>query len=186
MPSTTQAADVMKLLNRCNHQLVLAESCTAGLVASTLAGIPGASSVLIGSSVVYQVAAKQHWLGLTDTHFNTFDVVSAETSLAMATGALEKTPWATVAAAITGHLGPNAPVALDGVALDGIAWATVLVPQENETITESTQKLILDREDRPSEPADLRRTRQIEAANQLIQLIKCELENHSFNHQATR
>lgn len=169
MPASTPtfAADLVRKLKLNGHQLVLAESCTAGLVASTLAGIPGASSVLVGSCVVYQIATKQQWLGIPDKHFSDFDVVSAETSQAMAIGILDKTPWATVAAGITGHLGPDAPKDLDGV-----AWATVARKRENGRLKQTTQKLILDQSSCPElDPPQLRLQRQAEACRQLIAMI---------------
>lgn len=166
-PLTELAAALVQSLKQREHQLVLAESCTAGMAAATLAGIPGASSVLVGSAVVYQVPTKQHWLGIPAKHFEEFDVVSGETSLAMAEGILTKTPWATVAAAITGHLGPDAPIELDGV-----AWATVVVKLDDGQLTERTQKLRLDQDDVDAlNPQQLRLQRQSEAAQQLIGLI---------------
>ena len=46
------------LLRKTNQVLVTAESCTAGLIAATLARVPGMSTVLAGGFVVYQIESK--------------------------------------------------------------------------------------------------------------------------------
>lgn len=103
-------------LERTRHRLVLAESCTAGLVAAEIGKIPGVSEFFCGSMVVYQTLTKAAWLGLDENTL--FDPligpVSAQVTEQLVKTLLEKTPEATVAAAITGHLGPNAPAAMDG------------------------------------------------------------------------
>jgi PncC family amidohydrolase len=96
--------------------LVLAESCTAGLVAAKLGLIPGISNFFCGSMVVYQSRSKIDWLevdseGLLDPNRGP---VSGWASLSLAKGVLLATPRADVSAAITGHFGPNAPPNQDG------------------------------------------------------------------------
>lgn len=108
------ASDVAEALARSNKQLVLAESCTAGLVSATLGAIPGISRSLCGSAVVYQEATKTSWLHVSRELLLEHGAVSAEVAKAMAAGALDMTPHADLAAAITGHLGPNAPPEQDG------------------------------------------------------------------------
>lgn len=158
---------LIKQLGKKNQQLVFAESCTAGLVASSLAGVPGASAVLVGSAVVYQVKTKQQWLKISEDHFSQFDVVSGETSHAMAKGILEQTPWATVGAAITGHLGPDAPEHLDG-----IAWGTVIVKSNGSGDQVVSRRLVLDKQSTKERSAIQRRhERQIAAARQLMEVI---------------
>lgn len=97
-------------------RLVLAESCTAGLVAAELGQIPGISEFLCGSMVVYRTPTKTAWLGISSELLNDPGIgpVSAEVTIALARAILEKTPEATIAAAITGHLGPGAPAGMDG------------------------------------------------------------------------
>ncbi len=97
-------------------RLVLAESCTAGLVAAELGKIPGISEFLCGSMVVYRTPTKQAWLGISSDLLenSTIGPVSAQVTLALANAILVKTPEATVAAALTGHLGPFAPTWMDG------------------------------------------------------------------------
>jgi nicotinamide-nucleotide amidase len=97
-------------------RLVLAESCTGGLVAATLTRIPGISEWFCGSAVVYRLDTKHEWLDVPQALFHAPGpgVVSREVAEAMAHGALRHTPEAKIAAAITGHLGPNAPDEQDG------------------------------------------------------------------------
>lgn len=109
------ANQVAQALERTGRQLVLAESCTAGLVAASLGGVPGISRHLCGSAVVYQEPTKTAWLGIPPEMLAEHGDVSREVAAAMTAGALAKTPHADLAAAVTGHLGPNAPADLDGV-----------------------------------------------------------------------
>jgi PncC family amidohydrolase len=109
------AQDVAAALQRSGRQLVLAESCTAGLVAATLGGVPGISQHFCGSAVVYQERTKAKWIGVKEQTLRDFGAVSEETATEMAAGALEGTPFADVSASVTGHLGPEAPQGFDGV-----------------------------------------------------------------------
>lgn len=96
------------------QKLVLAESCTGGLLAATLAAIPGISAHFCGSSVVYREQTKHQWLGVPLATLETWSAVSAPSSTAIARGVLERTPEATISLGITGHLGPEAPPSSDG------------------------------------------------------------------------
>jgi nicotinamide mononucleotide (NMN) deamidase PncC len=99
-----------------SDRLVLAESCTAGLVAAELGQIPGISEFLCGSMVVYRTPTKTAWLGISTVLLENpvIGPVSAQITTALAEAILARTPEATVAAAITGHLGPGSPAELDG------------------------------------------------------------------------
>jgi nicotinamide-nucleotide amidase len=108
---------IQQLLVARRDRLVLAESCTAGLVAGLFGQIPGISEVLCGSFIVYRTASKTAWLGIASSLLENPKAgpVSSVVTFQLAISALEKTPEATVAAAITGHLGPNAPAGMDGL-----------------------------------------------------------------------
>ena len=108
------ADQIHNLLRLTSHNLVLVESCTAGLVAAGLGSVCGSSQTLAGSSVVYQVPTKIEWLGITPSFIEQHTDVSAETSLRLAECGLARTPHASFIATITGHLGPNAPTGMDG------------------------------------------------------------------------
>lgn len=115
------AKQLFDALEKSGDVLVLAESCTAGLISATLGRVPGMSRRLAGSFVVYQIDSKVAWLGIPTETIQHHGVVSPEVAISMATQALHLTPHATIAMSITGHLGPDAPQELDGVAWLGIA-----------------------------------------------------------------
>lgn len=87
-------------------RIVLAESCTAGLVAALLGQVPGISRFLCGSMVTYRESAKQQWLSVSPESLERFTAESLETTRSMASSVLARTTEATFSAAITGHLGP--------------------------------------------------------------------------------
>ena len=109
------AEQLAQLLQQSKQRIVFAESCTAGLVSATLAQVPGISQWYCGSAVVYRETTKTAWLKIPPEFIETNGVVSAEVAARMAKAVLEQTPDADISAAITGHLGPDAPAHLDGV-----------------------------------------------------------------------
>jgi PncC family amidohydrolase len=102
-------------------KVVFAESCTGGLIAASLAQVPGISDWLCGSAVTYRNDTKQRWLGVSGDKLIRPGAVSAVVAREMAVGVLDKTPEAEWSASVTGHLGPDAPRRLDGVVYVGIA-----------------------------------------------------------------
>jgi len=112
---TALARKVVERLKSRNLKIILAESCTGGLVSALLTRIPGVSEFHCGSAVVYQVATKAEWLGVPKSLLRNPGPVSREVVSKMALGVLDITPQAEIAAAITGHLGPGAPPAQDGL-----------------------------------------------------------------------
>jgi nicotinamide-nucleotide amidase len=89
------------------QRLVLAESCTGGLLASTITEAAGASTWFEGSLVTYSNEAKIQWLGVDAVTLAEHGAVSVEVAEHMVGGALQATPSATVAASITGIAGPE-------------------------------------------------------------------------------
>ena len=112
---------VAEQLVRNNIRIVFAESCTGGLISATLARVPGISDVHCGSAVVYRLDTKTRWLGVPTSMLIDPGPVSDPVARAMAEGVLRITPEASLALAITGHLGPNAPEKQDGLVFVGIA-----------------------------------------------------------------
>ena len=101
-----EAEALARTLARTRSQLVLAESCTGGMVAAALTRIPGISKHLCGSSVVYQSETKSQWLEIPRSSLRRFGTESLQMSQLLASAALAHTRQATVSAAITGDLGP--------------------------------------------------------------------------------
>jgi nicotinamide-nucleotide amidase len=111
------ALQIFQLLSDRNWRIVLAESCTAGNVAGSLATIPGVSACLCGSLVVYRNRTKTQWLDIDSRLLDdpAIGPVSSQVTTLLAHSALHKTPEANLAAAVTGHIGPGCPPELDGV-----------------------------------------------------------------------
>jgi PncC family amidohydrolase len=114
--SVELAIQLRDLLQSTAQRLVLAESCTAGRVATTLASLPGISQWLCGSFVVYRTQSKIEWLGISPAVLDdpAIGPVSATTSLLLAQAALARTSEANIAVAVTGDIGPGAPPDKDG------------------------------------------------------------------------
>jgi len=119
-------------------RLVLAESCTAGLVSASLARRPGVSELLCGSFVTYRDATKKAWLHVPDQTLRDRSAVSQLVTDAMACRALELTPEADLSVAITGHLGPDAPSELDGAVFLAAALRT---PHQTSLLAQRRERL---------------------------------------------
>jgi len=87
-------------------KVAFAESLTAGLAAAMLAETPGASDVLLGSSVTYASALKERWLGVPHDVLAHDGAVSEACARAMADGVLAES-GADVAVSLTGYAGPE-------------------------------------------------------------------------------
>lgn len=158
---------IFNTMENADEILVLAESCTAGLIAATLARVPGMSRRLAGSFVVYQIDSKVAWLGVPLDTIQQHGVVSQEIAMSMATRALNITPHATIAMSITGHLGPDAPAELDGV-----AWLAIM-PRSGKPITIRLQL----ESDSPDDSIRRRHDRQEDGVRQALNRLLHEL-NH--------
>jgi nicotinamide-nucleotide amidase len=97
-------AQVAELL--AGRRLGLAESCSGGLLAARLTGLPGASTYFVGSAVAYSNAAKVELLGVDPALIEAHGAVSPEVAEAMSAGALERF-GADTAISITGIAGPE-------------------------------------------------------------------------------
>ncbi|KUO57132.1 MAG: competence protein [Sphingomonadales bacterium BRH_c3] len=105
------------------RKIVLAESCTGGLVAAALTEVPGSSAVLDRGFVTYSNEAKMESLGVPLDIIETFGAVSIACVWAMAKGALERSN-ADVAVAISGVAGPDGGTKLKPVGTVVFARAT--------------------------------------------------------------
>jgi nicotinamide-nucleotide amidase len=145
-----EAEQLVRLLEQNGQKLVLAESCTGGLIAAELAKVPGVSNWLCGSAVTYRRETKTAWLDVDSAVIQRQTAVCTEVAGQMVHGVLRITPEADIAAAITGHLGPDAPADFDGVVFIAIA----LRRETNPTISRH-QLMSAARIDRQSEAAKL-------------------------------
>ena len=78
-----------------------AESCTGGMLASTLINVSGSSNVINESYVTYSEEAKMRILGVSKETLNKYTVYSSEVAEEMAEG-LKKVTHANVCASVTG------------------------------------------------------------------------------------
>jgi nicotinamide-nucleotide amidase len=100
------ARKVIEQNSAAGRKIVLAESCTGGLVAAALTEIPGSSAVLDRGFVTYSNEAKREALGVSGDVIDAFGAVSIACVYAMAQGALARSN-ADVAVAISGIAGPE-------------------------------------------------------------------------------
>jgi PncC family amidohydrolase len=94
------------LLHERGLKLVLAESCTGGLLGSRITDVPGSSEYFLGSVVAYAYEAKVALLGVSWDTLNTKGAVSRETVLEMARG-IRARMKADIAISVSGIAGPG-------------------------------------------------------------------------------
>lgn len=138
---SAEAERLVDVLVHCNRKVVFAESCTGGLVSATLTRIPGVSSRLCGSAVVYQVETKAQWLGVSRRLLESPGPVSREVAAEMALRVLERTPQADVSASVTGHLGPDAPPEKDGLVYIACALRNATETSDNSQVRVDEHRL---------------------------------------------
>jgi len=102
----TDAARLVRRLKDDGLRITFAESCTGGLLASTMTDIAGASTWFDQSWVTYANDAKIRVLGVDPEVLERKGAVSAEVAVQMAMGAL-KASKADIALSITGIAGPG-------------------------------------------------------------------------------
>lgn len=102
-------------------KLSLAESCTGGMISSSIVDIPGSSSMFLGSAVTYSNGAKERILGVSHDTLLAHGAVSGETAEEMAKGAL-KAYGSDIAASVTGIAGPGGATPSKPV---GTVWMAV-------------------------------------------------------------
>ena len=101
--------------------LAVAESCTGGLIAQRITGIPGSSRSFLGGAIVYSDPLKTAFANVPPDLIAQHGAVSSETAEAMAKGIRQRT-GASLGLAVTGIAGPTGgtegkPVGLVYIAL---------------------------------------------------------------------
>ena len=115
---TDLAAVVLERLHARAARLVVAESCTGGLVSGRITAIPGASTVFIGGVVAYDNVVKSGMLDVSPELLETHGAVSEPVVRAMAEG-VQRQFAVEAALAITGIAGPTGGTAEKPV---GTVW----------------------------------------------------------------
>lgn len=89
MDITSVAAELINELRERGMTIGCAESCTAGMITSSIADIAGASDVLLGGVVSYANSVKTDVLGVPADVLERVGAVSEECAAAMARGAVK-------------------------------------------------------------------------------------------------
>ena len=114
------------------EMMATAESCTGGLIASSIVNEPGSSAILKGGIVAYQNEVKHEMLGVSNEILEKYGAVSEQTVKAMAEGARKAfhCEWAVATSGIAGPTGaePGKPV--------GTVWMCVANSLQNEAFCE--------------------------------------------------
>jgi len=98
--------EISEYLWRAEKTLSTAESCTAGLVAASIAALPGASTYFKGGVVTYVNELKTQLLGVSEEMLTEKGAVSEDVVRAMVQGAVEHL-GTDYAVAVTGYAGPG-------------------------------------------------------------------------------
>ncbi len=114
---------LIKELTKRNQTIVFAESCTGGLLSSSLTSISGSSQVFQGSIVSYSNELKNSLLNISEEKLTKYGAVSKEVCEAMAINVKEKlgADWAIAISGIAGPNGgsPDKPVGLVYISISG-------------------------------------------------------------------
>lgn len=103
-------------------KLAIAESCTGGWIAKAITDIAGSSAWFDRGFVTYSNAAKMDLLGVNELTLSNYGAVSAETVAEMVSGALENSPEANIALAVSGIAGPEGGIPDKPVGTVYLAW----------------------------------------------------------------
>ncbi|MET8775050.1 CinA family protein [Nocardia sp. NPDC050713] len=106
LTASVPAAELVRALGSVGRTVATAESLTAGLVAATIAGVPGASKVLRGGLVVYATDLKSSLAGVSADLLAAEGPVAASTAEQLAVGARTRcaADWGI---GLTGVAGPD-------------------------------------------------------------------------------
>ncbi len=99
-----------KLLDACldkNIKLLIAESCTGGLLSANITKVAGSSAVFSYGFVCYSNESKRKFLNVSEKTINSFGAVSYETVKQMLTGLCNQAKSKTLTIAISGVAGPS-------------------------------------------------------------------------------
>lgn len=120
------AQSIETILSENGWSIATAESCTGGGIAATLTAIPGSSACVKGGIVAYSEELKMNLLGVKPETLQTYGVVSRETVVEMALGAM-KSMNSNFSVATSGIAGPSGGTATLPV---GTIWIAVASPSQ--------------------------------------------------------
>lgn len=129
------AEETVRALARRGTTLATCESLTAGLLAATVASVPGASAVLRGGLITYGTDLKASLAGVDESLLREHGAVHPEVARQMAAGA-RAVCGADIGAACTGVAGPDEQ--------DGQPVGRVLLAVDHGAPTVPVRELMLD------------------------------------------
>ena len=113
--------ELVTFLKEHNLHLATAESCTGGMLISTIINVSGASEVINQSFVTYSINAKCKIIGVNKAIIEEFGVASVETAEAMVKGLRGKMDDE-VLISVTGYAGGNSNPLIDGLCFYAIMF----------------------------------------------------------------
>lgn len=137
-------------LSKLNYRLSCAESCTGGMIISTLIGVSGASHVIKESYVTYSNETKIKILGVNQETIEKYQVESLEVANEMACG-LHSITNSEVCISVTGFAGGSGKLPTDGLCFyaikinDKIILESVKVSGSRNVCRKKQTKHILNR-----------------------------------------
>ena len=123
---------VAALLTSKKKTIAVAESCTGGILSSTLTDVPGSSHYFCEGIIAYSNEAKIRLLGVPPEMIRKFGAVSPQVAEEMASR-VKKLSYADIGISITGTLGPGGGTAEKPVGLVylGIADASGVICEKH-------------------------------------------------------
>lgn len=124
---------ILKLTRDRGWIIATAESCTGGLISSSLTELPGSSAIFDRGFITYSNNAKIALLGVSLKSLEKYGAVSEQVAAEMASGAIKKSE-ANIAISVTGIAGPGGSAnKKEGTVCFGIAL------KAGKTYTETVQ-----------------------------------------------
>ena len=123
MQNNNLLKEIAELLTQKQLTISTAESCTGGLLASTLTDISGSSTYFIQGIIAYSNQAKQDLLQVSQQTLTTHGAVSKQTAQEMAEG-IRNNAQTTIGISTTGIAGPTGGTTQKPVGLVYIGLAT--------------------------------------------------------------
>ena len=151
MTLLSDAGNLVAFLRSKGLTLCAAESCTGGMIGSTITSVPGASDVFLGSAVTYSNDSKVRILKVSQITLESYGAVSEQTAKEMAYGS-KKVFKGDLAVAVTGIAGPGGgtpekPVGLVYIAVtDGFIFKVTrnLFEGDRQSVREQTVQKALE------------------------------------------
>lgn len=125
-----------------------AESCTGGGVAAALTAVPGSSACVKGGIVAYTEEMKVRLLGVSPDTLRTYGVVSEQTVVEMAQGAMKSmnSAFAVATSGVAGPSGGTEAVPVGTIWIAAVSQSNVLthcIRRYDKGRTENTRNAVL-------------------------------------------